>query len=212
MNDKTYTHEYVTKLLDAANNLRVYREGTEEYREGEAVVEQYVQEWVMNMEEQNKYAVNNIDWEDKGSYISDNFTVHEATWLPSLRIYHQPSYQEKTNILKMAQKMELIRTVFDKPIIVHGWGRPTYVNCPGSEYHGIDYNAYVGSTADESAHITFQAVDYHVAGMGAVNGCAKVRAALLPRLEEFGIRMEDLTSAWVHNDNYPVKHKRFFKP
>lgn len=153
-----------------------------------------------------------IDWNNKGALIAPNFTVHESLWLPSWRIYHIPSDAEKQEIVKTAYIMQKIRGLFNKTIIVHVWIRPISVNNPDSSYNGQNYNAAIGSTSTKSAHIFGKAVDYHVATMSGPEGCAQARQIILPHLEEWNIRMEDITGAWIHNDTSDVISKRFFKP
>lgn len=148
----------------------------------------------------------NINWSDPKSKISDHFTVHEATWLPSWSIYHTPSEDEKTNILNTVSKMELIRAYVNAPINVHVWIRPSIVNNPNSSYNGQNYNEYVGG-ASNSAHITGLAVDFDVQGIS----CGDIKAKLLIKLQEFNIRCESDTTNWVHIDLYPANPNRYFK-
>jgi Peptidase M15 len=152
-----------------------------------------------------------IYWSNPDTMISKYFSVYEATYLPSWNIWHTPSEEEKANILKVAAKMDCIREFLDEPINVHVWIRPGAVNCPGSEWHGKDYNAFIKG-APRSSHKTGEAVDWSVAGKRTAEGCAEVRAKLLPRLEEWGIRMEDIVGTWVHIDIGAVVSNRFFKP
>lgn len=158
------------------------------------------------------YSVSEIDWDNPRAAISDHFTVHEATWLPSWKVYHTPSEEEKENIVEMAAAMDKVRKQVNRPIIVHCWIRPLKVNCPGSNRHRKNYNKAVGSTATKSAHIIGRAVDYHVSGFAGAGGCNTVRVSLLPYLERYGLRMEDIDGAWVHNDIQPVVNNRFYKP
>lgn len=153
-----------------------------------------------------------VNWNDPNAKISKYFTVHEATFLPSWRIYHRPSDEEKKEILKLAKVMDTIRERFGKPIIVHCWIRPKTVNCPGHVRHGQDYNLFVGSTSTKSGHIFGQAIDFHVSGYDGPSGCHEARQKILPWLEELSIRMEDIAGGWVHVDTKPVGYKRFFKP
>jgi len=158
------------------------------------------------------YTIHAIDWDNPRAKISDNFTVHEATWLPSWRVYHTPSEKEKQNIVDMARVMQKIRDKVKTPIIIHCWIRPNVAWCPNSEWHGQDYNAYVGSKAKRSPHIYGKAVDFHVAGFSGPAGCNTIRRTILPFLEEWGARMEDINGSWIHVDIAKVKYKRFFKP
>lgn len=149
-----------------------------------------------------------IDWTNPSSKISKYFTVKEALFLPSWNCYHNPSEQEKTNILLMAEQMDKIREFLQKPIRVHCWIRPV-LNQPEHVRHGQDYNAFVKG-ARMSAHKTGEAVDWSIAGAN----CDELRKKLLPKLEQFDLRMEDLPgSNWVHTDRRkPNNNIRFFKP
>jgi len=153
-----------------------------------------------------------IDWTNSEQKISKYFKVKEVLLLPSWGVYHVPSEQEKEEIVKLAQIMDIIREKFNASISVHCWIRPTSANCPGSRYHGKNYNLEVGSTSTKSGHIFGMAIDFHVKGYEGKDGCAKVRAALEPILESLDIRMEDIDGSWVHVDTKPVISKRFFKP
>ena len=157
-------------------------------------------------------AVFMINWKDPKCKISKHFTVHEATFLPSWRIYHLPSDEEKEEILKLAKKMDIIRDMFGKAISVHVWMRPKSVNCESSSKHGKDYNVFIGSRSTKSGHIFGQAVDFHVDGFIGVDGCNLARVEIEPKLEELDLRMEDIQGGWIHLDTKPVGHKRFFKP
>ena len=141
-----------------------------------------------------------IDWTDPRHPISSNFTVHEALWLPSARIYTFATDYEKLNIVDLAVRMERVRELFGAPIHVHCWLRPRW------------YNSTIKGASPDSQHLHGKAVDFHVKGYEGATGCAKVRSIILPHLEEFGLRMEDKQGGWVHLDSGPVINKRFFKP
>lgn len=150
-----------------------------------------------------------INWNNPESKITPNFTVHEATFLPSWKIHHIPNEDEKLNILETAKAMEKIRDFLKTPINIHCWIRPNSVNCPTSQYHGKDYNAHVKG-AKQSAHIAGKAVDWD-----NNSNCDFVRVQLLSKLPIYNICMEDLPgSQWVHIDVLPPRggKTRFFKP
>ena len=153
-----------------------------------------------------------VNWDNPKSKISKYFTVHEATFLPSWRVYHTPSTKEKEEIIKLAKIMDIVRERIGKPIIVHVWIRPKSVNCPNSDKHGQDYNLFIGSKSTKSGHIFGQAIDFHVTGFSGPSGCNEIRQKILPWLEELNLRMEDINGGWVHIDTKPVGFKRFFKP
>ena len=153
-----------------------------------------------------------IDWENMGAKIASNFTVHESLWLPSWRIYHIPSDEEKQQIVKTADAMQKIRGLFSVGIAVHVWIRPISVNNPDSSHHGENYNLAIGSKSTRSAHIFGKACDFHVSGMSGPAGCEQARQGILLHIEEWDIRMEDINGGWIHIDTNSVGHKRFFKP
>lgn len=145
--------------------------------------------------------------------ITPHFTWHDAFFLPSWGIYHEPSESELANINATCAFMEKVRLALGgRPIDVLCMIRPNSVNCVESPCHGGDYNAFVGSLAKHSPHIYGQACDFDVEGMV----CDRARELLLPRLEELGLRMEDRPgTSWLHLDSYPPSvsgGRRFFKP
>lgn len=152
---------------------------------------------------------NEIDWSDPKAPISKFFTVKEALYLPAWEAMHVPSEEEKREILKTAQKMDLIREYLEQPISVHCWIRPKCANVPKSKWDKKNYNAFVGG-APGSAHPEGKAVDWHASKMT----CAEIRQLLVPKLKDFDIRMEDVDGNWVHIDTrQPAPRKsRFFKP
>jgi zinc D-Ala-D-Ala carboxypeptidase len=148
-----------------------------------------------------------IDWTNLEAKISKHFTVKEACWLPSWQVMHNPSENEKANILKQAAKMDLIRDFLGVPINVHCWIRPV-LNNPSSIHHGQDYNALVKG-AKNSSHKVGLATDYDAQGLN----CDDVRASLVSKLDVWDIRMEKMPgSNWVHNDCSPVITYRYFNP
>ena len=150
------------------------------------------------------------DWANPDSLITPNFCVREALLLPSWGILHTPSEEERDNIVNLAETMEKIRAyLVNTHILVHCWIRPTNVNCPGSRYHGQNYNAYVKG-AGHSQHIYGKAVDW-----SCETPCDRVREDLVSLLVPFNIRMEKLPmgSPWIHIDTgEPVSGNRYFLP
>jgi len=139
--------------------------------------------------------VSDINWNDIESNITPNFTVHEATYLPSWKEYHLPTEQEKENLLAMCRLLEKVRLLYG-PVIVHCMIRPA------------DYNTEIGG-APNSPHIQGLAADFHIPTIN----CNELRARLLPKLEKWGCRMEcNPGSDWVHLDLFPVQHSRYFNP
>lgn len=150
---------------------------------------------------------NSIDWTNPSAKISKYFTVKEACWLPSWSALHFPSEVEQKNILLLAEKMDKVREFIGRPIKITVWIRPI-LNNPKCLQHGKDYNAFIKG-AKNSAHKDGRAVDWISVG----RNCDELRKILVPKLEEFDIRMEDLEGAnWIHIDCAPVINKRYFKP
>lgn len=157
-----------------------------------------------------------INWEDPKCMISKHFSVHEALYLPSWSCHHIPTDAEKHDIFHTAQVMDLIREFINLPISVSVWIRPTHVNQPKFDPKSIkidpkdpkkdmkekalkdlNYNVFIGSTAIKSAHILGKACDFTVKGMD----CDEVRKRLVPKIDEFKIRIERLDhSPWIHCD------------
>ncbi len=151
-----------------------------------------------------------LNWTDPNTRLSRFFTVHEALWLPSWQIYHIPSDEEKDSIIEFAKKMDVVRGYYGIPINIHCWIRPASVNNNESSYHGMNYNIAAHSTAKNSPHITGRAVDFHFQNFSGPSGCSEMKARLTPHLDEWGLRMEDNTGAWIHLDNFPVGVNRVF--
>lgn len=135
---------------------------------------------------------------------SKYFTWGEALYLPKWDCYHNPSEEEKENIIKTALIMDKVRDFLGCSIIVHIWLRPI-LNNPNSSHHGEDYNILVGG-APKSAHKVGLAVDYHPTKLS----CSEGKAKLMAKLSEFNIRMEKDTTNWIHNDLYPANPNRYF--
>jgi putative chitinase len=141
-----------------------------------------------------------MDWSKADEKVTEHFTVKECIWLPQWNRLATAadglSEEYKNNLIKLMKAMEKIRTMLNRPIFVH------------VTYRSYDYNKLIGGAAN-SAHTKGMACDFHVGGMT----CDEVRNKLLPKLEELGLRMEDLPgSNWVHVDNRYQGGKRFFKP
>lgn len=154
--------------------------------------------------------INTINWLDPKAKVTENFTVRELCWLPSWGIMHQPNEEEQANLLKLANKMEEIREFIGKAINVHVAIRPSSVNCPGSGYHGRNYNSSVGG-APNSAHQKGLAMDLNFYSMT----CDEARYILERELIKFDLYMERKPgSSWVHlNLEDGVKRSnRYFIP
>lgn len=131
---------------------------------------------------------------------STYFSWSEALWLPRWRIFAVPESDAViANIIKTAQKMDIIRTIVNSPVTITSWYRP------GA------YNALIGG-AKMSAHIEGLACDFVVKGMGS----DYVRGNLSKQLQALEIRMESLNTPHVHIDLKCTpemsNEQRLFKP
>lgn len=126
-----------------------------------------------------------------------NFIWREALWLPRWGIAALPSQVQVENIVDVASRLQRARTFLgNMPIRVTSWLRPTI------------YNAMIGG-AEGSAHLDGAGVDFLVVGLAS----SEVRRALRPKLDEFGLRMENLETPHVHVDTkVPGVSGRFFIP
>lgn len=125
-----------------------------------------------------------------------HFKWREALYLPRWDIHALPDEDIAMNIMATAYKMEAIRNIFGKPIIVTSWYRPN------------EYNLQIGG-AKNSYHLQGLACDFYIKGYRSDS----VRELLLDFLSRLDIRMEDLPGAnWVHIDLGDVVNSRFFKP
>lgn len=140
--------------------------------------------------------------------ISKYFTWREALFLPSWNIYHDPTDEEKTNIVAMAISLDAVRDMFKKSVHIHCWIRPILRPMFGNSAHtGQDYNAFVKGAID-SGHINGNAADFDLAD----TNCDEARTLILPKLDEWNLRMEDRPkSNWIHLDRKAVITQRFFK-
>lgn len=174
-----------------------------------------------------------IDWKNPKSRISPNFTVSEALTLPSWGVMHEPSEAEKEAIKNIGEKVSKIVAAVAKKlgkdlhVSVHAWMRPGAAHIPGSQWDGKDYNRYIyetqvwkglspeemaKKTVPNSPHKTGHAIDFHIVGYEGKAKCSEMRALMLPLLQEFGLRMENMEGGWIHLDDLPVVTNRFFKP
>jgi len=142
---------------------------------------------------------------DPSANASQHFTFKELLWLPSWgRLANESdglTDETLDRLVFMAQKLDVVREFFGKPINIHVWYRP----------HA--YNALIGGK-DNSAHMATQnahgvpltavqmeaAVDFDVEGMS----CDDARQMILDagKLPEWGLRMENNGpgSPWIHLD------------
>lgn len=142
-----------------------------------------------------------IDWTNPEARISKYFKVKEACYFPRWKRLATEAdgltAEVKNNLITTFQTMDKIREYFNKPIKVT------------IAFRSPEYNALIGG-AKRSMHLVGKAVDFIVQEMN----CDEVRKQLLPKLEDFNIRLEDLPGAnWTHIDTKQVPNNlRYFKP
>jgi len=149
-----------------------------------------------------------IDWSDPLAQITRNFTVHEATFLPSWGIYHIPTADEKENIIELAVALQRVRDAYGSSMNIEVWIRPTSVNpgildssgkivsSPSNPRKGQNYNAAIGSSA--TSHISGKAVDIKDANRSLTNFLLKNQQLLIDN----NLWMEDekFATTYVHLD------------
>ena len=143
-----------------------------------------------------------IDWSKPDDKVSKYFTVEEALLLLTWRRMADESDgltdDIKSDIIKAALIFDKVREFLGEPMHVHSFYRPAA------------YSARVGGSATD-VHVHGIAMDFHVSS----KSCDEVKAILMPKLKELGIRMEDngKGAGWVHIDiREPGPSGRFFKP
>ena len=125
-----------------------------------------------------------------------NFTWAESLYLPSFNIHAIPDEEVIHNIKKFAPKVQKVRKILKKPMLITSWWRPD------------KYNKLIGGSA-ASWHITGGACDFRCPGLSA----DEIREILRPKLSKLGLRMENLPgSNWVHIDDKKTRGSRFFRP
>jgi len=128
----------------------------------------------------------------------ENFYWYEALAHRDWNSYIFPTLRQKNKIISIAKRLELVRAYFGhKPIVITSWLRIK------------PYNKLIEG-AKNSPHLYGMGVDFVIPGIP----CDKVRKKLLPCLEEYDLRMENLPGAkWIHVDSrLPIGDRRYFKP
>jgi len=154
-----------------------------------------------------------INWKDPYAKVSRFFTVHEALWLADWkRLANESDGLDETvkaNLLAVFRKLDLVREFLGRPIFIK------------SAYRPKAYNVAIGGSLRSShmANESSAAVDFWCDADrdGDKDGadCDAIKAALMPKLEVWGLRMEDngAGARWVHIDTRPPGPAgRFFKP
>lgn len=131
--------------------------------------------------------------------ITDSFIWKEALFLREWQWACYPNYEQYANIVKLSDKLEQIKMLFDnKPIKIVSWLRPP------------QYNEAIGG-AKFSAHMTGEAVDFQIPGLKA----SFVRKKLEGKVQDLNIRLEVMPDEynWIHVDiRTPENGVRLFKP
>lgn len=167
---------------------------------------------------------------DLNAKISKYFKLKEALFLPSWSVYHIPTEQELFNIINFAKQLDLVREFIGIEINVNVWIRPVKVNTKDTinptfskdpiirqkqeiALKNLNYNMFIGSIATKSAHILGRAVDFTFKGFTTPDKCAVMRYKLIPKLEQWNLRLENIRGNWIHMDNFaPNNERRFFIP
>lgn len=125
-----------------------------------------------------------------------NFYWYELLYCPRWKVHVQITEKEYQNGISLGYALEDIRAFLGVPLTPSSGIRPRI------------YNRFIGG-AKRSMHIFLLACDFHALGFTG----NQVRGLLVPKLKQFGIRMEDLPgSKWVHIDLGKPRPNRFFKP
>ena len=130
-------------------------------------------------------------------HISDHFQWGEVLFLGKIGVYFYPTKIQAENMKYfIKKKVEKVRKFLGIPMVITSGIRPP------------EYNKLIHG-AELSKHIDGLAIDFYCKEISA----DKLRTLLLPKLEAFDIRMENLPgSSWVHIDNGPVIRSRYFIP
>ena len=126
-----------------------------------------------------------------GINSADNITSH-FTWKEALRLpqWGRMASEEdglngeiQNNLIEVFETLEIMRGVWDRPVIIHCAYRPPA------------YNKQVGG-APKSAHIEGRAIDFHIDGIP----CDRVKAYLVRNANHLRLRWESNSTTWVHID------------
>lgn len=115
--------------------------------------------------------------------ISDNFTLEELTESDAaarLGLQNRPSVDALANITRLAQKLEEVRAIIEKPLDIR------------SGYRSPEVNKAIGG-AERSQHMEGLAADFKVKGMTPYEVCQAIRMSSVgfdQLIHEFG--------AWTH--------------
>lgn len=135
---------------------------------------------------------------------SKYFSWKEMLYLPKWKIHVYPDPTQHSNLIKLVEKLDMIRIRLGVPMRVTSALRPSLYN-EWKDPHGV-------GGAKVSAHCEGKAIDFVPIGMNV----GEAMVIIEPVLEHLGLRMEhpDFTPAWVHLDTRNVMPggSRIFKP
>lgn len=146
-----------------------------------------------------------MDWNDIHSPISKHFIVKDALWLPkwnrAATVADNLTDEYRSNLVTLFSKMDIVRDFIGLPIVSIVSFRPTQYN---TLIHG----------ATNSAHLYGMALDFYVQGHTGVSGCDKIRKLIVPMLEAWDMRCENISGDWIHMDTREPEPggRRFFVP
>jgi hypothetical protein len=136
------------------------------------------------------------------------FRWREALWLPKWGIHVFPTPEQHKNIILTARNVaDPIRSLFNKPMQIHSWLRPSKYN-DWKTVGGVEYG--VGGSPG-SQHILGKAIDFSIFTVSI----DEIHAVLEPRLQSSSWRMERPDGkARVHVDwaSVPSGGNRYFNP
>ena len=129
--------------------------------------------------------MNNINWSDPNFNITPHFTVGEAITLHNWnRLATKDDGFVPIDIIQTCEMMEKIRDFLGCAINVH------------CMYRSSAYNLEIGSL-EHDVHSLSMACDWDASPTLSIE---ETKEKLIPKLEEFDIRMEKGTTTWIHTD------------
>lgn len=145
--------------------------------------------------------MNQIDWTNKASQVTDHFTVGDALMLHNWnRLATEDDGADFDKLTALCQIMEQVRGVLGCPLLIHCMFRSTTYN--------LEQGILKPTGAD--VHSFSEACDFDC---GSNLSIQQVKNLLEPQLDSLGIRMEKGTSSWVHIDVHAVGPSgRYFTP
>lgn len=144
----------------------------------------------------------NLDWSNPLARVSTHFSVQDCLflhkWNRMATIEDGLDYFIKNNLLLLCNTLDKIINDLGIPFNVHSMYRPP------------EYSLLVGGTKTD-VHTLGVAIDFDSHPIYTTD---EVKSMLISVLPNYGIRMENngKGASWIHIDNHPVGHNRFFIP